>query len=140
MTVAELVLVRHGESMGNLAAAAAQAADAEVIEVDRRDADVELSGLGRDQARALGGGLRPLLTDGRATHVWSSPYVRARQTAEQFARQCAATPLRRGTSPEEVAAAAIALLHLRSVTGQMLALDGGQHLNWSPARESALDE
>ncbi len=64
----------------------------------------------------------------------------ARQTAEQFARQCAATPLHRGTSPEEVAAAAIALLHLRSVTGQMLALDGGQHLNWSPSRESALDE
>jgi NAD(P)-dependent dehydrogenase (short-subunit alcohol dehydrogenase family) len=55
-----------------------------------------------------------------------------RQTPEQFARQCAATPLGRGTTPEEVAAAALCLLALPSVTGQMIALDGGQHLQWSP--------
>jgi NAD(P)-dependent dehydrogenase (short-subunit alcohol dehydrogenase family) len=55
-----------------------------------------------------------------------------RQTPEQFAQQCAAVPLRRGTSPEEVAAAALSLLALPSVTGQMIALDGGQHLQWSP--------
>lgn len=59
-----------------------------------------------------------------------------RQTAEQFARQCAATPLGRGTSPAEVAGAVLALLALPSVTGQMLALDGGQHLQWSPAAAS----
>lgn len=58
----------------------------------------------------------------------------ARQDAEQFARQCATLPLGRGTSPAEVAQAAIALIALPSVTGQMLALDGGQHLQWSPAR------
>ena len=58
----------------------------------------------------------------------------ANQTEAQFARQCARTPLRRGTSAEEVAYAVVALLHMRAVTGQMLALDGGQHLNWSPAR------
>ncbi len=56
-----------------------------------------------------------------------------RQTAEQFARQCAATPLRRGTGPEEVARATLAILALPSMTGQMIALDGGQHLQWSPA-------
>jgi broad specificity phosphatase PhoE len=81
MTVAELVLVRHGESMGNVAAAAAHAADAEVIEVGQRDADVVLSDVGEDQARALGIGLRALLSDDRPTLVWSSPYVRAQQTA-----------------------------------------------------------
>ena len=43
MAVSELVLVRHGESMGNAAAAAAHAAAAEVIEVGQRDADVPLS-------------------------------------------------------------------------------------------------
>ncbi len=58
----------------------------------------------------------------------------SRQTPEQFARQCAATPLGRGTSPEEVGRAVLALLALPSVTGQMLALDGGQHLNWASAR------
>jgi NAD(P)-dependent dehydrogenase (short-subunit alcohol dehydrogenase family) len=54
-----------------------------------------------------------------------------RQSQAQFDRQCASVPLRRGTSPDEVARAAVALLALPSVTGQMLALDGGQHLNWA---------
>jgi NAD(P)-dependent dehydrogenase (short-subunit alcohol dehydrogenase family) len=54
-----------------------------------------------------------------------------RQSEEQFARQCAATPLHRGSSPEEIARAALALIALPSVTGQMLALDGGQHLQWA---------
>ncbi len=56
-----------------------------------------------------------------------------RQTAAQFAAQCASVPLGRGTDPGEVARAALALLCLPSVTGQMLALDGGQHLQWHPA-------
>jgi NAD(P)-dependent dehydrogenase (short-subunit alcohol dehydrogenase family) len=56
----------------------------------------------------------------------------ARQTAEQFARQCASVPLRRGTGPEEVARAVLAILALPAMTGQMIALDGGQHLQWSP--------
>ncbi|WP_198378039.1 SDR family oxidoreductase [Neoroseomonas rubea] len=56
-----------------------------------------------------------------------------RQTAEQFARQCHSVPLRRGTSPAEVAQALLAILSLPSMTGQMIALDGGQHLQWSPS-------
>ncbi|MDP9096573.1 MAG: SDR family oxidoreductase [Pseudomonadota bacterium] len=55
-----------------------------------------------------------------------------RQTAEQFARQAGSVPLRHGTSPEEVGRAVLALLSLPSVTGQMIALDGGQHLQWAP--------
>lgn len=55
----------------------------------------------------------------------------ARQTAEQFARQAGSVPLRHGTSPEEVGRAVLALLSLPSVTGQMIALDGGQHLQWA---------
>lgn len=56
-----------------------------------------------------------------------------RQTAEQFARQAASVPLGRGTGPEEVARALLAILSLPAMTGQMIALDGGQHLQWSPA-------
>ncbi|MBV1797188.1 SDR family oxidoreductase [Siccirubricoccus sp. G192] len=56
-----------------------------------------------------------------------------RQTPAQFARQCASVPLRRGSGPEEVARAALAILALPAMTGQMIALDGGQHLQWSPA-------
>ena len=55
-----------------------------------------------------------------------------RQSDAQFARQSASVPLRHGTSPQEVGQAVIALLALGSMTGQMIALDGGQHLQWAP--------
>jgi NAD(P)-dependent dehydrogenase (short-subunit alcohol dehydrogenase family) len=64
----------------------------------------------------------------------------ARQTAEQFARQCHSVPLRRGTSPDEVARALIAILCLPSMTGQMIALDGGQHLQWAPSHGAEPEE
>ena len=55
----------------------------------------------------------------------------ARQTQEQFERQAQSVPLRHGAGPEEIGRAAVAILALPSMTGQMLALDGGQHLQWS---------
>jgi 2,3-bisphosphoglycerate-dependent phosphoglycerate mutase len=79
--VRELILVRHGESQGNVAAAAAYADGLEVIEVDERDADVELSATGADQAKALGDALSGMSGDERPDVVWCSPYVRALQTA-----------------------------------------------------------
>jgi NAD(P)-dependent dehydrogenase (short-subunit alcohol dehydrogenase family) len=57
----------------------------------------------------------------------------ARQSPEQFARQCAIMPLGRGTTPEEICAAVRFLLAAKAVTGQMIALDGGQHLGWAQA-------
>ncbi|WP_298727039.1 SDR family oxidoreductase [uncultured Ferrovibrio sp.] len=54
----------------------------------------------------------------------------ARQTPEQFARQWQSTPLRRGAYPDEIAAAVGFLLDAPALTGQMIALDGGQHLPW----------
>jgi glucosyl-3-phosphoglycerate phosphatase len=74
----EIFLVRHGESEGNVARESAQAAQAEVIAVQQRDADVPLSGLGRAQAETL----RPLLQSISWEQAWTSPYVRAMQTAE----------------------------------------------------------
>ncbi|MBI5164089.1 MAG: SDR family oxidoreductase [Magnetospirillum sp.] len=56
----------------------------------------------------------------------------ARQSAEQFARQASRTPLRRPTSPQEIATTLRFILAMPSLTGQMLALDGGQHLDWAP--------
>lgn len=55
----------------------------------------------------------------------------ARQTEEQFAAQYKALPLGRPTSPEEIAGALRYVLSARSLTGQMIALDGGQHLQWA---------
>ena len=63
-----------------------------------------------------------------------------RQSAAQFARQAGSVPLRRASSPEEVAQAVLAMLALPSLTGQMMALDGGQHLQWSPAGSVAIEE
>jgi NAD(P)-dependent dehydrogenase (short-subunit alcohol dehydrogenase family) len=60
-----------------------------------------------------------------------------RQTAEQFADQCSSVPLGHGTDPAEVARAATAILGLPAMTGQMIALDGGQHLQWSAGQSLA---
>jgi len=52
------------------------------------------------------------------------------QSRAQFDAMCGKTPLRRGASVEEVAEVVLMMLRLPSMTGQMVALDGGQHLNW----------
>lgn len=54
------------------------------------------------------------------------------QSADHVARQRRGTPLQRGADPEDVVAALRYLILARSVTGQIIALDGGQHLNWRP--------
>jgi NAD(P)-dependent dehydrogenase (short-subunit alcohol dehydrogenase family) len=64
-----------------------------------------------------------------------------RQSPEQFRRQSEAMPLKRGTSPEEIAAAVRFILAAPAMTGQMIALDGGQHLGWAqPAGPPAWEE
>jgi NAD(P)-dependent dehydrogenase (short-subunit alcohol dehydrogenase family) len=50
------------------------------------------------------------------------------QTAAEFAAEAAGTPLQHPASPEEVAQALRYLIDASSVTGQMIAVDGGQHL------------
>ena len=56
-----------------------------------------------------------------------------RQSAEQFAAQAAAVPLKRGPTPEDIATAVLYLATARSVTGSVIAVDGGQHLAWRTA-------
>jgi NAD(P)-dependent dehydrogenase (short-subunit alcohol dehydrogenase family) len=53
-----------------------------------------------------------------------------RQRPEDFAAQAAAVPLGRGPGLDEITAAVRFILDSPSFTGQMLALDGGQHLAW----------
>lgn len=57
-----------------------------------------------------------------------------RQTAAQFAAQCEAMPLGHGATPGEIADAVLYILSAPSMTGQMIALDGGQHLGWGQVR------
>ena len=77
-----LWIIRHGESQGNLARIAAEASDAKVINLDIRDVDVPLSALGHTQAEAAGAWFAALPEDQRPEVLISSPYLRARQTAE----------------------------------------------------------
>jgi len=53
-----------------------------------------------------------------------------RQSPAQFAAQAASVPLKRGPTPEDIAAAVVYLAGAASVTGTVIAVDGGQHIAW----------
>lgn len=77
-----LWVVRHGESAGNVARDAAHAAGRMHIDIEHRDVDVPLSPVGEEQSQALGRWFAALPPDQRPDVVLTSPYARARRTAE----------------------------------------------------------
>ena len=81
-----LYLVRHGESAGNVARDAALKAGEAMIDIDVRDVDVPLSDLGQRQSVALGRWFGALPPTQRPNIVLTSPYLRARDTAELIVR------------------------------------------------------
>jgi 2,3-bisphosphoglycerate-dependent phosphoglycerate mutase len=76
-----LWIVRHGESAGNVARDAANAAGHFVIDIAERDVDVPLSALGWEQSAALGRWFAAMPEADRPNALLVSPYLRARQTA-----------------------------------------------------------
>jgi 2,3-bisphosphoglycerate-dependent phosphoglycerate mutase len=78
--VAELILIRHGQSLANVALPAADARGLLESEVSGRDAEVPLTELGEQQAKAIGAWLAALPVDRRPEVVITSPYLRARET------------------------------------------------------------
>lgn len=76
-----VLLVRHGESTANVAAAAADAAGAETVDLPVRDADVPLTPTGVAQAEALRRWFDARPTGEYPDSVWASPYLRTVQTA-----------------------------------------------------------
>ncbi|MES2320080.1 MAG: histidine phosphatase family protein [Pseudomonadota bacterium] len=83
----EIWLVRHGQSAGNVARDAAEAAAGLLIDIAERDVDVPLSALGVEQSRALGGWFGSLPEGERPNVVLHSPYVRAAETARIILEQ-----------------------------------------------------
>lgn len=72
-----------------------------------------------------------LAPDVRVNAIAPGPTLRAtRQSADHFARQRAATILNRGANPGDITAALHYLIAAPAVTGQMICVDGGQHLGW----------
>ena len=76
-----LGVIRHGESLGNVAAERAEATGSETVDIDLPDPLVPLSERGRDQADGIGRWLAGLPADERPDVVISSPYRRAHETA-----------------------------------------------------------
>jgi broad specificity phosphatase PhoE len=76
-----LWIARHGQSAGNVARDAAEAAGQVLIEVPFRDIDTPLSDLGVQQAVALGRWFAQLSPEQQPQVIVCSPYVRARETA-----------------------------------------------------------
>lgn len=82
-----LWIVRHGESAGNVARDLADAAGMVRIDIAERDVDVPLSQRGHEQACALGRWFADLPEVERPEVVLTSPYLRARTTADVM-RDC----------------------------------------------------
>jgi NAD(P)-dependent dehydrogenase (short-subunit alcohol dehydrogenase family) len=67
----------------------------------------------------------------RVNAIAPGPVLRSEgQSQADFERECGATLLQRPVGEEDVTAAIRFLLETKSITGQMIALDGGQHLAW----------
>ncbi len=64
----------------------------------------------------------------------------ARQTKEQFEHALKRLPLGLAATPSDIAKAVLFLLNTPSMTGQMLALDGGEHLEWRGEHANAPQE
>nr|WP_314623548.1 histidine phosphatase family protein [uncultured Noviherbaspirillum sp.] len=79
-----LWIIRHGQSAGNVARDAAEAAGLPLIDIATRDVDVPLSELGEQQAIALGHWFSTLPQPQRPTIILTSPYARARATAQHI--------------------------------------------------------
>ena len=92
---ARLWLVRHGQSAGNVAAAAAEAAGLPRIDLATRDCDVPLSPLGETQAAAVARWFAALPADARPEVILASPFRRAAATAGAIGAALAPAALQR---------------------------------------------
>ena len=63
-----------------------------------------------------------------------------RQGDDDFYKQSSAVPLGHGGTPDEIADTVLYLARARSVTGQMIAVDGGQHLAWETPDVAGIKE
>ena len=78
--------------------------------------------------RTAAQGLAPQI---RVNAIGPGPTLQGlRQSDGHFDRQRAATVLKRGANPADITAALGFFLDSPAVTGQMIAVDGGQHLGW----------
>jgi NAD(P)-dependent dehydrogenase (short-subunit alcohol dehydrogenase family) len=81
-----------------------------------------------DATRTLAQALAPRI---RVNGIGPGPTLPSiHQSGADFAAEAQAVPLQKAVNPQEIAQAALYLIDAASVTGQMIAVDGGQHLAW----------
>ncbi|MFY7852045.1 MAG: SDR family oxidoreductase, partial [Brevundimonas sp.] len=67
----------------------------------------------------------------RVNGVGPGPTLKSiHQSEAEFAAEAAAVPLQAAATPQMIADAVLWLIDAPMVTGQMIAVDGGQHLAW----------
>lgn len=88
-----------------------------------------LSKMGLQAAtRTMAQGLAPNI---RVNAIAPGPVLKSvHQTQEEFEQEASSTPLGHGTSPEEICRAVAFILASPAMTGETIALDGGQRLKW----------
>jgi NAD(P)-dependent dehydrogenase (short-subunit alcohol dehydrogenase family) len=103
--------------------------DQRVLKLNPRFFSYTLSKTGLWTAtRTLAQALAPMI---RVNAIGPGPALpSARMEQSEFDKQASLTLLGRGTSPEEISGATKFILSQAALTGQMIALDGGQHLVW----------
>lgn len=80
--------------------------------------------LTKTMAQALGPAVR-------VNAIGPGPTLRGEnEPSERFEKQRSGTVLERGSNPEDIVSALVYLLNAHGVTGQLLCVDGGQHLGW----------
>ena len=94
----EIWLVRHGQSAGNVARDAAEAAKGMVIDIAERDVDVPLSQLGVQQSQALADWFAAMPEALQPNVILHSPYLRAAETARI---------VKRGIAPDSLLASQV---------------------------------
>lgn len=70
--------------------------------------------------------------------IGPGPVIKSQfQNEKEFLKQCKNMPLKIGSNPNEIADTIIFLLSIPSITGQIITLDGGQHLGWGQVNKSS---
>lgn len=126
---APLVLIEAFAAQAPEGSAVVNLLDQRVLKPDPRFVSYALSRNGLWWAtRTMAQALAPRI---RVNGVGPGPTLKSiHQTEEEFAAEAASVPLGHGAEPGDIAAAVLYLVDARSVTGQMIAVDGGQHLAW----------
>ncbi|KPF80890.1 short-chain dehydrogenase [Brevundimonas sp. AAP58] len=126
---APLVLIEAFAAQAPEGSAVVNLLDQRVLKPDPRFVSYALSRNGLWWAtRTMAQALAPRI---RVNGVGPGPTLKSiHQTEEDFAAEAASVPLGHGATPDDIAAAVLYLVDARSVTGQMIAVDGGQHLAW----------